>query len=217
MNRYMIFVEGKADACFLRDYLKFLYSNLEITKDNKTEKELKNNESIVRIIVTAGCDKIRENFRVKFEEINDYNYKILVIQDADDMRKNKNTGGVTLRTLFLENLKKELNVNFDFFLFPNNEDDGDLETLLLKIVNNEYFTKTKDCYFQWIECAKEHSPSENIEELKLPKNIVYNYFRTFHGMKKANEENRDYSDEYWRFSSKSLEPLKKFLEKNIIK
>jgi len=215
MKRYMIFVEGKADACFIRDYFKFLFSDYKISNDGIKEKELRNSENIFKIVVVGGCNKIKNDLKVRIEEIKDFKYNLLVIQDADSLAKDKKNGGVQQRRIYLDSIEEELKVNFDTFLFPNNEDDGDLETLLLRIVKEEQFQKTTDCYKNWTECLKNISPIQFIDELLENKNIVYNYFRTFYGMNKAKEEERVYSEEFWNFSSKELNPLKVFFE-NII-
>ncbi len=61
MEKYIIFVEGKADATFIRDYLCFLYPDFEIIKDNQKEKELKNSSSSVKIIVAGGYTALQKN------------------------------------------------------------------------------------------------------------------------------------------------------------
>lgn len=214
MNKFLILVEGKADATFLRDYLTYLFK-LETIKQLKKSIELQNDEIFIEILIAEGYSAIL-NLKSRIE---DYffvkEYKILVIQDADNPKKQD--GGVTNRNVYLNKVKEELKINFDFFLFPNNKDDGDLENLLLKIVNRELFIKTKDCYLKWIECSKEYSPEEHIKELFDNKHIVYNYFRTFYGMDNAKEEKRRYTDEFWQFSNKNLEPLKTFFEEIIKK
>jgi len=215
MIKYMIFVEGKADATFIRDYLCFLYPDFEIIKDNQKEKELKNLRNSIKIVVAGGYTAIQKNLNTKFEEIQDFKYKILVIQDADNSIKDPNNGGIELRLRYLNLIKNDLKINFEIFLFPDNENDGDLETLLLKIVNKEQFNKSYDCYKKYSDCVKEISQKEFGDELLEDKNVVFNYFRTYNGMENAKEENRKYSDEYWRFTSKKLNPLKTFFE-NII-
>ncbi|MBN2833694.1 MAG: hypothetical protein JXR48_01880 [Candidatus Delongbacteria bacterium] len=215
MNRHMIFVEGKADACFLRDYFKFLFLDFEIVYSSKNSIELKNRYALVKIIIVGGYTKIQKNLTTKLEEIKDFNYNILIIQDADNRIKDNKHGGVTLKTLYLENIKKQLKIDFNYFLFPNNQDDGDLENLLLSIVNIGLFEKTKNCYLKWAECSKHFSPNNYINELLENKNLVYNYFRTFYGMENAKEENRTFTEDFWKFSSKSLDPLKTFLVKTL--
>ncbi|MEA3452219.1 MAG: DUF3226 domain-containing protein [Bacteroidota bacterium] len=216
MEKYIIFVEGKADATFIRDYLVFLNKNLAISKNNQKEKELQDTENFIRIIVAGGYTAIKKSLKTKFEEIQDFKYKILVIQDADNSNTDPNNGGTELRIKYLEEIKKELKVNFKIFLFPNNENDGDLETLLLKIVNREKFNPAFDCYKKYADCTKEIGSNEFSKELLEDKRLVFNYFRTYYGMEMAREEKRIFTTEYWRLTSKKLEPLKKFLN-NIIK
>ena len=216
MEKYLIFVEGKADATFIRDYLSFLNKSLTIIKDNQKDKELRNTESFIKIIVAGGYTAIHKHLKIRFEEIQDFNYKILVIQDADNPEKDPSNGGKELRLKYLDEIKEKFKINFETFLFPNNENDGDLETLLLKIVNKEKFNLAYDCYKKYADCTNEISNEEFGEELLEDKRLVFNYFRTYYGMEMAREEKRIFTIEYWRFTSKKLEPLKKFLN-NIIK
>lgn len=60
------------------------------------------------------------------------------------------------------------------FLFPNNQDDGDLETLLLEIAKHDEFLK---CFERYLECLKSkehHGPIKNIR-----KNMLYAYLEVF--------------------------------------
>jgi len=218
VKKYLIFVEGKADVVFLRDFLLFHRNGLEakIKKRNKYIDCYLSGENIeVKIVEGGGYTKVEKAKTFLETHLND-RFKILIIQDADNPEKDPNNGGKELRLRYLEKIKKELKIDFETFLFPNNENDGDLETLLLKIVNKEQFTKSFDCYKKYADCSKLIAPIEHSNELLEDKNVVFNYFRTYYGMDNAKEEKRIFTDEYWRFSSRKLEPLKLFLS-NLIK
>ncbi len=211
MEKYYILVEGKADVTFIRDYLQFLYEDLELLKEkskNKSkEKELKNETTHIKIEAVGGYTTIKKHLKSKLEELKDFNYKIFVIQDADNPQKQD--GGVIDRMKYLEKIKNDLNIDFKIFLFPDNKNDGDLETLLLKIVKEEKFNQTLDCYKKYAECANNIDSSWTKEFLEN-KNVVYNYFRIYKGMTGAKEENRKFSSDYWDFNNEALKPLKAF-------
>jgi len=216
MTKLFIFVEGKADVIFLRDFLSFCYKDLEIKfKKNKNYKLdcnlLKENLEIK--IIEGGGYTLVESAKTLFENHIVDGYKIIVIQDADN--PNKQDGGVELRLEYLLNIKRKLNLEFEVFLFPNNEKDGDLETLLLQIVNQDYFAKSFNCYKKYSDCVKQIADIEFGDELLEDKNLIFNYFRTFNGMENAKEVNRIFNEDYWCFTSETLSPLKSFLEKLI--
>ncbi|GAA7999072.1 hypothetical protein HpCS30_02400 [Helicobacter pylori] len=121
------------------------------------------------------------------------------------------------------------------FLFPNNQDDGDLETLLLKIAKHDEFLKCFEGYLECIKSKEHYKPIKNIR-----KNMLYAYLELFELEKffqykwdtnnKKNEEKiiiddkgkikEEHKEEYEKlkevidFNSNSLIPLKNFLEKS---
>jgi hypothetical protein len=115
---------------------------------------------------------------------------------------------------YLNKVKSDKKIDFDIFLFPNNKDDGDLETLLLRITKEPYNVADK-CYENYIKCCEQISEKSFANELREDKSKVFNYFRTYYGMKSAKEENRCYESKDWNFNNQELSSLEKFL-KNII-
>ncbi|MDQ7083791.1 MAG: hypothetical protein Q9M36_02185 [Sulfurovum sp.] len=212
MERYLIIVEGKADIIFIKDYLIFLDSSLELKEDNRKKQQylsIASSSKIIKIFYSGGYTKIKPS-KTRIEKLQMDNgiketYKILVIQDADD--PTKDDGGVVNRIEYLNNI----NIEFQTFLFPNDEDDGDLETLLIKIVKHENYDKSFICYENYVNCVKKISEEKFANELLEDKNRVFNYFRTYYGMEDSKEENRKYILDYWDFKSDALKPLKKFL------
>lgn len=217
MKKYLIIVEGKADVVFLRDYLKLLDNNF-ILKNKKKEIKSENlieSENIKIKIFVAGSYNGIERLKNKIMPLIDLKvgYKLLVIQDADNPKKRD--GGVDSRLEYLNKIKEKLDVEFEIFLFPNNKDDGDLETLLLQIscekINYKNFLRCNINYKKEIkEIALEFS-----DELDEDKYKIFHYFRTFYGSSKAKEENRVYEKEYWDFSHDALNPLRKFIKKEM--
>ncbi|GAA6834098.1 hypothetical protein AOH203_00410 [Helicobacter pylori] len=56
------------------------------------------------------------------------------------------------------------------FLFPNNQDDGDLETLLLEIAKHEKFI---NCFESYLDCIKKKEHYKPIKNIR--KNMLYAY------------------------------------------
>jgi hypothetical protein len=217
MLKYLIAVEGKADITFLRDYLTFLSKDFNIEQGKKNSNKeiiIKDKYNEIKILVTGGYTSIQENKIItKFKEYIDFGYKILIIQDADN--PNKNHGGVKNRIDYLTKIKEKLEIEFETFLFPNNKDDGDLETLLLKIASkNENYNKFNECNIRYRDNIHNIAPNFS-HELTEGKYQVFHYFRTFYGNNRAKEENREYIEKYWDLNNVYLKPLELFLKKHI--
>ncbi len=206
----LIFVEGPSDKVFLEVYLYFL-EDLPI-KNFKVQNI-----------------KGKDNLSKRLLEIEKYD-KTLIIFDADkDYESNKK------EILKVVSKTKQTISEEQIFLFPNNQDDGDLETLLLEIAKHDEFLKCFEGYLECIKSKEHYKPIRNIR-----KNILYAYLEVFELQKffqykwdtnnKKNEENiiiddkgkikEEHQEEYEKlkevikFNSKSLIPLKNFLEKS---
>ncbi len=217
MEKYLIFVEGIADVYFLRDFIMFHISELKYELEKRKKKvvayNIKGESLLIKIIIGGGYTAVK-NAKVRFETHKTEAYQILVIQDADNPQKQE--GGVRNRMLYLDAVKRDLEIDFETFLFPDNENDGDLETLLLKIIDKNKFEKSFECYKKYVDCSTKLAQENYSEELLKDKNIVFNYFRTYYGMNGAREENRKYETPFWDLASPELEPLKLFFVKNIL-
>ncbi len=210
----LIFVEGPSDKIFLEVYLYFLeYFPIKNFK--------------VRSI-NGKC-----NLSSHLNEIEQY-AKTLIIFDADkDYESNKR------EILKVVSKTQQKITEEQIFLFPNNQDDGDLETLLLEIAKHKEIIQCFKRYLKCIECKcigikEHHGPIKNIR-----KNMLYAYLEVFELQKffqyKWDTSNKNekyiiiddkgkikerYKEEYEKlkevidFNSKSLIPLKNFLEKS---
>ncbi|RVY22227.1 hypothetical protein ECB99_00700 [Helicobacter pylori] len=206
----LIFVEGPSDKVFLEVYLYFLE---DIPIKNFKVQNIKG----------------KDNLSKRLLEIEQY-AKTLIIFDADkDYESNKK------EILKVVSKTKQTISEEQIFLFPNNQDDGDLETLLLEIAKYDEFLKCFEGYLECIKNKEHYKPIKNIR-----KNMLYAYLEVF-GLEKffqykwdinnkKNEENiiiddkgkikEEHQEEYEKlkevidFKSKSLIPLKNFLEKS---
>ncbi len=188
----LIFVEGPSDKVFLEVYLYFL-EDLPI-KNFKVQNI-----------------KGKDNLSKRLLEIEKYD-KTLIIFDADkDYESNKK------EILKVVSKTKQTISEEQIFLFPNNQDDGDLETLLLEIAKHDEFLKCFEGYLECIKSKEHYKPIKNIR-----KNMLYAYLEAlglenldiFDSKGKIKEK---YKEEYEKlkeaidFSSNSLIPLKNFL------
>lgn len=112
-----------------------------------------------------------------------------------------------------------------FFLFPNNQDDGDLEDLLLEIANHKEFINCFESYLDCIKKKEHYKPIKNIRKSKwyayleaLGLENLYtkkNIFDTEGKVKDQYKEDYKKLKEVIDFNSSSLVPLKKFLERSV--
>ncbi|MGL2813035.1 DUF3226 domain-containing protein [Helicobacter pylori] len=203
----LIFVEGPSDKVFLEAYLYFLE---DIPIKNFKVKD-----------VTG-----KNNLSKRLLEIEKYD-KTLIIFDADkDYESNKK------EILKVVSKTKQTISEEQIFLFPNNQDDGDLETLLLEIAKHDEFLK---CFEGYLECIKSKEHYKPIKDISKSKWYAYlevfelqNFFKDKRNKNdKKNEEKiiiddkgkirKEYKEEYEKlkevidFNSNSLIPLKDFL------
>ncbi|MGL2517954.1 DUF3226 domain-containing protein [Helicobacter pylori] len=193
----LIFVEGPSDKVFLEVYLYFLE---DFPIKNFKVKDVKG----------------KDNLSKRLLEIEKYD-KTLIIFDANkDYESNKK------EILTVVSKRKQTISEEQIFLFPNNQDDGDLETLLLKIAKHDEFLKCFESYLECIKSKEHYKPIKNIR-----KNMLYAYLealglenltKTNIGVfddkgkiKEKNKEEYEKLKEVIDFNSKSLIPLKNFL------
>ncbi|EJC53923.1 DUF3226 domain-containing protein [Helicobacter pylori] len=193
----LIFVEGPSDKVFLEVYLYFLE---DFPIKNFKVKDVKG----------------KDNLSKRLLEIEKYD-KTLIIFDANkDYESNKK------EILTVVSKRKQTISEEQIFLFPNNQDDGDLETLLLKIAKHDEFLK---CFEGYLECIKSKEYYKLIKNIR--KNMLHAYLEAL-GLENLTKTNIDifdskgkikekYQEEYEKlkevvdFNSNSLIPLKDFL------
>lgn len=134
----------------------------------------------------------------------------IVILDADDK--------VSERIEEVEQSRKTLDENFPFFLFPDNKNIGDLETILQNIINPDNQV-IFNCWNDYTAClAKIPHPQNPKAFLTLPddKAKIYAYLALVcdsnSEKKKIEIGLRDYTNSnHWNLDHPYLNPLKTFL------
>lgn len=185
----LIVVEGKNDEEFLRQYILYKKINISFEIIQNDGNGL-NNATITQI--QKGLDDGK---------------KVYIIFDADKSYDE------SLKQI-KKKLKKQLGDSadtIDIFLFPNNKDDGELETLLLKIAKQKEIVKCFECYLHCIE-VKDKTARTNIE-----KHASIFAYKDAVGLRKHIEkikntlETNEIFSRYFDFDSPKLEPLREFL------
>lgn len=198
MKRVQIFVEGIADAKFLKDFVANTYKiDLEI---GKVGSESANPD----ILIVGGKDKIYMVSNLfKENEIN--GIANIVIFDADNFAE-ENPKFIQYQTKYAID---------DYFLLPNNQGDGDLETLLVQIINPEH-QGIFDCWAGYEDCLRSHKGKNYTTPARKTK--IYAYLEALLGesknqKKKIKEAEREYSNtSHWNLNAPALNNLKTFLD-----
>ncbi len=202
--KIQIFVEGIADKVFIRDFVSFHF-----------HKEL-NDEHIV---VTGGSNVIEKDAKnggmvINKMQINtDNGGANLMIFDADNDFQAKKTQ--------IRRWKETQSLDFELFLWPDNNQNGDLEVMLENIIN-PVNTGIFECWDRYEDCLKDVQIEGRNKPLTIParKTKIYGYLETLHGRsnsqkEKAKERNRNYQIKaHWNLNADFLKPLKLFLEKH---
>ncbi|KNX45960.1 DUF3226 domain-containing protein [Helicobacter pylori] len=209
----LIYTEGKSDKNFLGWYLNFLkcqdhFDMLDIEGKDK-------------LISGEFLEKIRKILNNK-----DQTYKqVCIIFDADKKESQESGAGFDNELKHIREKFKEKEIDFpreQIFLFPNNQDDGDLEDLLLEIANHKEFINYFEGYLDCIKKTEHYKPIKNIRKNKwyaylevLGLECLYTKKNIFTEGKVKNEYKEDYErlkKEAINFESDLLIPLKNFLE-----
>lgn len=186
---------------FIQQYIKHLCSTLA--------------DGDIDIIDVGGKDKLAF-FDNQMRDYTRNGDKNLVIFDCDSIA---NGGGLKKRQDDFEALKKSADIDFDYFLFPNNQDEGAFEDLLLQIINPKH-QGIMDCFSHYEKCVggQNEAMGGNCYEMPNIKAKVYTYITAFKRNKgDANKvKNGDWNFcnvEYWDLDHAYLMPLKSFLKK----
>ncbi|GAA6929624.1 hypothetical protein VN0372_05410 [Helicobacter pylori] len=213
-KKILIYTEGKSDRNFLGWYLNFLkYKDYFDIFDIEGKDKLISDEFLEKI------DKILNNKHQTYKQV-------CVIFDADKKESQERDAGFDNKLVHICKEFKEKRIDFpreQIFLFPNNQDDGDLETLLLEIAKHEEFI---NCFESYLDCIKKKEHYKPIKNIR--KNMLYAYLEAF-GLEDLDTKKNifdtegkvkdQYKGDYEKlqevigFDSKPLVPLKKFLER----
>lgn len=196
-----IFIESKNDKTqefnFLQAYLKYL----GIAEDK------------VDFVHEDGKDNIRLD-KNKFLEAQMENKNNIILFDADK--------DGTTKAMLDKFLADNQDIQAVYFLFPNNEDDGNVETLLDKILLKDKFKGFFGCFNDYETCIKGQKNDDGNPLYSTPnlKGKLYTFFTSLQlsnsKMKEVKRGNWLFNEpEYWDFESPYLKPLKDFLTENI--
>ena len=206
MEKIQIFVEGVADQKFFQDLISAWY-NTKLTFGG-VQKGMVTNGDIFNVEGKGVFeDEIKMRLIDPILKFNDIKgVKNLFIFDADTFK---------IETKNFEKYKSQFPI--EHFLLPDNQSDGDLETLLEQIINQDNKV-IFDCWEGYEDCLKTSIRKEGIFTTPARKTKIYAYLEALLGesknqKKKIKETERNYQDvNHWDLNAPALVNLKQFLD-----
>ncbi len=206
MDYNLIITEGYTDEVFLIQYLESIGKDIGTKKGNWNICQSGGNDSL----------HLMESDIKKHNRHNkDTEYRCFIIFDADN---NYNNSKETINKFL-----KDKNLSAKIFLFPNNQDTGDLESLLERIIPIDKQDIIKNCFTDYEKCldSLKNRPLNPIQTYApIQKSKIYSYVEVQYESKtqkeKARGTKRDYRDtNIWDLNCDAIKPLLNFLENNV--
>lgn len=164
MIEAVIYVEGVNDRTFLATYLEvvlgFQITREETKKKRSQQDYLFEQTNVCRgsIELLGGWTKLNDSYiQETIEEHLHQGKQVLVVMDAD-FPALQDKGGFEQRQVSIQALQEQL--AFEYFLVPNHEEDGYIETLLEKIM--------QPAYRSVLECLQAHKACLDLAQTSLP-------------------------------------------------
>lgn len=214
MKKSLILVEGIADLVFIKDFIEihngYFYKLTQKIDENTKEITINHeSENSIKIFVLGSKEALddKNKFILVSSEINkeDYN-NIILILDADENFDNSKT--------LAQKYLTDLNMT-NSYLFPNNEEVGDLETILENIQVDKNIA---NCWSKFETCINESGEGYTIP---AKKSKIHTYLEVLNpntkkGKDNCKERNRNYKDiTIWTLSDVTnpyILKLKNFLD-----
>jgi hypothetical protein len=201
-----IFCEGISDQIFIADFIEYhfdiIFRREEITKNKKIRIYSKD----VEIVSIDGCSKIHtELYKQQLIENTETGGLNVIVFDADYKDMSNGNNGYESCCQKLDNLKEE--ISFEYFLWPDNENDGYLEDVQKTMIPNMK-KPILDCMDNHFSCLDSLRNEHKIKEFG-DKDIILIYL---HYCQKENKPSavRYNDEEFWNLCAEENEPLKRF-------
>ncbi|MCR4799224.1 MAG: hypothetical protein K5860_01820 [Bacteroidales bacterium] len=174
----------------------------------------------IKIICMNGLGNLfNETNLNQIKQAQELGEQVIVFADADTVVKG---AGNKKRTAEISQGMAIHNVKFPYFLYPDNQHDGDVETLMESAARRDLHKTFFDCFEDYEKCV-----SGVKDEIGNQKYNVPNLKGKLHTYISAQKLSRRVSNrlgsgdwlfdknDYWDLNVKELQPLKDFLAKNL--
>lgn len=208
----LIFCEGVTDQVLIADCLERFYSINIHRKETKGQRIIEMTFDGGRIEAIEGCEKLKMPINLdKIKDNSENNGINLVIFDADKIGYGNNSFPNAAQSL--NDIKKKSQVNFDFYLWPNNADDGTVEKIIRQLVLPE-----REVVMKCIEAHQECLANTGFDDLRRAdeKDLIRFYLYT-NSVDRTEGRYVNYKDPLlWNLDSKvvpDLQIFKNFLDR----
>lgn len=202
-----IFIEAEDKTTPEYNFLKALVELHFPTKD-------------VDFICIGGIGNLfNETNRNQISQAREVGEQVLVLIDADTVAKGS---GFEKRKADMDKDMQALKLSVPYFIYPNNNDDGDVETLMESAARRDLHQVFFDCFEDYERCVsgvkdKSGKPLYNTPNLKGKLHTYMN------AQKLSNKLRRKLgtgdwlfgNTDYWDLNAVALQPLKDFLTANL--
>ena len=228
MKLVNIILEGVKDIYFMHELMKRRFPEfntginvIQTSKNVKNGVKLNSKDGSTRVALKQvnGFDGIAKHSEL-LQSLPDFEgeFDAIVIFDADS-KATKENGGCSARREYIKTelakSKRHIQLKDDkIFLFPNNHDDGELETLMERFVSDDDGHRTffDVCWRNYSLCVEKHGFNHTSQKSKMNE-----YTAAFNGEAwDYGGINKAFQDEsLWNWNSQNLMPLYDFLS-NVI-
>ncbi len=229
MKKILILCEGVTDQVFIADCLQLFYKikfddlkkyRINIEQNPQSLEDLPNpiigkkDGYDIEINQVGGCKKLK--LAINLDRLKD-NIEMggqnIVIFDADFEEKKNGNNGFKNATVSLNAIKTKVEagfdnkVGFDYYLWHNNQDDGEVEDLIYQLIP-ENKKPLMQCIEQHQECLKT-TDIEGLRYAELKQKIGFYLYTS--SMDKTEGRYRDYTNtDFWDLNPKENQDLKTF-------
>lgn len=198
MKIVKIFCEGVTDQVFIADCLEFFYQ-IKVDREINGEKVKMSFKRNSEIIELNGCGNLSKDIYIDQLKDNQEEDGInIIILDADfsstakGEKKGTGNNGFKACKQKLEDIKKQHNVSFDYYLWHNNQDDGEVEDLICQLIPKDK-QPVMDCIENHKSCLQQIEHLElNIADLKNQISFYLGTLKQDSGPRKRDYKNNNH-------------------------
>lgn len=206
-----IYIEGKNKKVPESEFLRAILDHIGVPVEKYEFVHTNGYTSLLDAANGVNVEIMRAN--------SDSGGKNLVVFDADTA---VNNGGFEKRQKELLEKGKALGLNFELFLWPDNENDGDVEVLMESIARKDLYPEFFDCFSKYEHCISQRKNDKGEPFYTTPnrKGKLHTYFNS---LPISNTKKSEFGSGAWRWTdasiwnldAESLRPIKDFLLKHL--
>lgn len=174
----------------------------------------------VEFICIGGIDNLfNETNKNQISQAQEVGEQVIFLIDADTISKGF---GFEKRKAKIDNDMKELKHSVPYFIYPNNKDDGDVETLMESAARRDLHQVFFDCFEDYEKCVsgvkdQYGQPLYNTPNLKGKLHTYMNAQKLNNKLRRKLGTGNWLFDNtnYWDLKTFALQPLKDFLAINL--